>query len=186
VIAPDRQPTFTGKFIDPFAMTPEDVCIEDIAHHLSQFNRYNGATPYPYSVGQHSLVVADQLFLAGAKPRIELAGLLHDASEAYLGDVTTPIKRNPISDGYREVESAVQRLIEAVFGLPYGSTESDIVKWADEAALHREWWCLIEPDGRDTPPGVAEMRPRHVEDLFLQRYETLARLVVAQSVESKA
>lgn len=177
MIDPERQPTFTGKQVDPFDMVPDDVCIEDIAHHLSLACRYNGAVPYHYSVGQHSLLVADLLMLHGADPRLELAGLLHDASEAYLGDVTTPIKRNSMSEGYRKVEWHAMRVVEAVFGLPYGLTEADRVKWADNEALEREWWSLIEPNGLPTPPGVTEMRPRNVEDAFLLRAATLDRLI---------
>lgn len=169
ILDPTRQPTFTGKRVDPFNMTPDDVCIEDIAHHLSQVNRYNGATPYPYSVGQHSLLVADLLMIGGAGPRVELAGLLHDASEAYINDVTTPVKYNAMSEGYRELEWRLQRLVEAVFDLPYGLTEADIVKWADKEATEREWSTWIEPNGHRTPPGLLEMDPRNVEDAFLLR-----------------
>ena len=174
-IEPGLQPTFTGKRIDPFDMKPDDVCIEDIAHHLSQFNRYNGATPYPYSVAQHALLVADILMLHGAPPLLEYAGLHHDDSETWLGDMTTPIKHSAISEGYRAVEWRVMRLVEAVFELPYGLTEHDMVKWADNEALQREWYSLIEPNGRPTPPGCREMAPDAVETRFLERAAKLER-----------
>jgi hypothetical protein len=177
MIDPERQPTFTGKQVNPFDIRPEDICIEDIAHHLSLACRYNGAVPYHYSVAQHALLVADILMLHGAPPIVECAGLHHDDSETWLGDVTTPIKRDPMSEGYRGVESRAMRVVETVFGLPYGSTEADIVKWADNEALEREWWSLIEPNGLPTPPGVTEMRPRNVEDAFLLRAATLDRLI---------
>lgn len=173
MIDPHRIPTYTGKRIDPFDMSCADICIEDIAHHLSLANRYVGATEYPYSVGQHSLLVMDILFLHGAPPLVELAGGLHDASETWLGDVVTPIKVNPMSDAYRAVESRVQRLVEAVFWLPYGATEADIVKWADNEALQREWYSLIEPNGHPTPPGCREMAPKQVEERFLERIASL-------------
>jgi hypothetical protein len=178
VIDPERQPTFTGKQVDPFDIRPEDVCIEDVAHHLSQINRYNGATPYPYSVGQHALLVADLLMHIGAPVIVELAGLHHDDSEIWLGDMTTPLKHNAMAEGYREVENRAMRVVEAVFGLPYGSTEADIVKWADNEALQREWWSLIEPNGLRTPPGVLPMESYNVEDAFLLRAAQLDRLVV--------
>ena len=180
ILDPARQPTFTGKRIDPFNMTPDDMCIEDIAHHLSQVNRYNGATEYPYSVGQHSLLVADLLMVGGASPRVELAGALHDGSEAYINDVTTPVKYNAMSEEYRALEWRLQRLVEAVFDLPYGLTEADIVKWADKKATEREWQWFIEHSERRCPPGLAKMDPRHVEDLFLQRIATLDGLIRRQ------
>jgi uncharacterized protein len=173
ILDPTRQPTFTGKRIDPFHMSPDDVCIEDIAHHLSQVNRYNGATEYPYSVGQHSLLVADILLLGGASPRVELAGMLHDGSEAYINDVTTPVKYNAMSEAYRELEWGLQRLIEAVFDLPYGLTEADIVKWADKSATEREWVWFIERSAAKCPPGLAKMAPEHVEAAFLSRIQVL-------------
>lgn len=172
-----RQPTFTGKRIDPFDMSPDDVCIEDIAHHLSQVNRYNGACPYPYSVGQHSILVADLLMMGGASPRVELAGLLHDGSEAYANDVTTPIKHNPMSDGYRALEWRIQRLIEAVFDLPYGLTEADIVKHADLSATEREWTYFIDKTVTRRPAGLAKLPAHIVEDAFLSRFRQLERLI---------
>lgn len=177
ILDPARQPTFTGKRIDPFNMTPADVCIEDIAHHLSLVCRYNGAVPYHYSVGQHSLLVADLLMLHGAQPRLELAGLLHDASEAYINDVTTPVKYNAMSEDYRALEWRLQRLVEAVFDLPYGLTEADIVKWADKEATEREWTTWIEPNGQRIRPGLIEMAPRNVEDAFLLRVAQLDGLI---------
>lgn len=172
--------THSGLRVNPLAMRVEDVRIEDIAHHLSQVNRYIGAAAYPFSVAQHSILVARLLMIGGASPKVELAGLLHDASEAYLGDLATPIKRDPISEGYRGVEWRIQRLIEAVFDLPYSSTDSDIVKWADRQALEREWGVLIEPNGRKAPPGVERWAAEHAEDRFLLYFAQLDSLIREQ------
>ncbi len=174
MIDPELQPTFTGKKINPFAMKVDDIDVLDIAHHLSQINRYNGATPYPYSVGQHAVLVCDLLRWHGANSRVQFAGLHHDDSEVWLGDVTTPIKRAELSEGYRALEWGVMRLVEAVFELPYGLTEADIVKWADNEALEREWWTLIEPDPARTSISVREMTPGRAECLFLERHFDLA------------
>ncbi len=179
ILDPTRQPTFTGRRVDPLHMEVDDVCIEDIAHHLSQVNRYNGATPYPYSVGQHSLLVADLVVLHSrpGSANLELAGLLHDASEAYLNDVTTPVKRADLSEGYRAAEWKLQRLIEAVFELPYGLTDDHRVKWADQAATEREWTTWIEPYGGTTLRSLRKMRSEDVEELFLARFADLNRLI---------
>lgn len=88
--------THTGQMIDAFDLQPEQVRIEDIAHSLSMQCRFMGHCAYHYSVAQHSMLVADiihERHLAWNKPHIVLAGLLHDAHEAYTGDVSTPLKR---------------------------------------------------------------------------------------------
>lgn len=85
--------TWTGREVlipfhtEQIAETMQSICIEDIAHHLSQTMRYNGACGWPYSVAHHSLEVA-KLVPAPFK----LAGLLHDAAEAYTGDLVSPLK----------------------------------------------------------------------------------------------
>jgi 5'-deoxynucleotidase YfbR-like HD superfamily hydrolase len=82
------------ELMDPRA---SDVRIEDIAHHLARINRFSGATKgvadSGYSVAQHSCLVADILALWGAPLEIVREGLLHDAGEAYYGDITSPVKQ---------------------------------------------------------------------------------------------
>ena len=71
--------------IDP---RPEDIYIEDIAHGLSMICRFCGQTRKFYSVSQHSILVSKEL-----QPQYQLGGLLHDASESYIGDIITPVKK---------------------------------------------------------------------------------------------
>jgi hypothetical protein len=102
--------TFTGVNLDLFDIQPGDIYIEDIAHALSNINRFNGHTKFPISVAQHSIHVA---LLC---PTCPLTALLHDASEAYLGDVTKWLKSTPEMALYRELEAHIQHLINAKFG----------------------------------------------------------------------
>lgn len=81
-------PTFTGKMFDLENPHPEMICIEDIAHHLSIENRYNGATRFPYSVAQHSLLVSLK-----APEHLKLEALLHDVEETWYKDFSNPWKR---------------------------------------------------------------------------------------------
>ena len=74
--------TFQGKAFDPFAPRPADISHFDIAHALSNICRFTGHTNTFYSVAQHSVQVA----LLVPRP-MQLAALLHDASEAYLCDI---------------------------------------------------------------------------------------------------
>ena len=70
----------------------EDILIEDIAHALSMLARANGHFPFFHSVAQHSLECANEALARGYSEKIVLACLLHDGAEAYMSDVTTPVK----------------------------------------------------------------------------------------------
>lgn len=130
--------THTGRAfpINPF--DPDTIHIDDIAHALSHVNRYNGHTPVPYSVAQHSVLVARRVRDLGGSYVTQLAALLHDASEAYLGDMVKPLK--DLIPAFRTLEEELQALIYRKF-LPVGShadhaliTRADLEMLATEAA----------------------------------------------------
>lgn len=121
--------THTGRVVDLSRFSEEDICVEDIAHALSQIIRFTGHAKVPYSVAQHSLLVAEI-----APPEHRLWALLHDASEAYLGDVASPLKT--LLPQYRELEEKFQKVIAGRFGLPWPIPEE--VKHADRVALMTE------------------------------------------------
>lgn len=73
------------------ATSPVDI--HDIAHHLAHINRFTGATTRSYTVAEHSLLCESMADAQGLTPKWRMAALLHDAHEAYLGDVATPIKQ---------------------------------------------------------------------------------------------
>lgn len=92
----------------------------DIAHQLAQTNRYGGACIFPYSVAQHSTILAHALYRAAQGTRgvsmteaaeWALDGLFHDAPEAYLGDIKSPLKKLGDMDAYRKIEGATDRAI---------------------------------------------------------------------------
>lgn len=93
--------TNTGRRFDLFSATEADISIVDIAGPLSRICRWGGQCNQHYSVAQHSLHVADLLERSGASARTQLVGLLHDAHEAYLGDIVTPLRERL----YAEVSS---------------------------------------------------------------------------------
>ena len=124
--------TWTGKFVDPLHLRPEDVDLEDIAHHLSMVCRFGGAVRRHYSVAEHSLLVASLV-----PPEHRLRALLHDAAEAYLGDIVRPMKKQPEMDHYRGCEHRAQRVIFDVFGVDASMKES-FVSHADRVALSTE------------------------------------------------
>jgi hypothetical protein len=115
--------TFTGKKMYPLDPRPEEICIEDIAHALSNICRFCGHSREYYSVGQHSVYVSIHCGAGNG-----LWGLLHDASEAYLCDVARPIKLNREFAAYRKAEHALQDVIYAKFGLPNIGLPFDVVE----------------------------------------------------------
>ena len=85
--------TYTGGKMSLLAPNVDDVRIEDIAHGLSQLCRFTGQCNELYTVAEHSVRVAkDAKERHGLNPHGVLAALLHDAAEAYLGDVARPVK----------------------------------------------------------------------------------------------
>lgn len=114
--------TYTGVTFWPMDPRVEEVDIEDIAHSLSMLCRFNGHIKSFYSVAQHSVLVS-----ALCSPENQLWGLLHDASEAYISDMPSPIKLE-LPD-FIAAEKVVQKVVCDKFGLPYN--EPAEVKSAD-------------------------------------------------------
>ena len=134
--------THGGRHVQFEAFDPACIDIEDIAHALSMVCRFAGHCPRHYSVAQHSMLVADLV-----SEEYKLAALLHDASEAYLGDVTSPLKRNEQMRGYRELEKSIQSSIDTHYGI---DSHTAAVKEADLRALYiegRSFWSTEEMAG---------------------------------------
>lgn len=107
--------TYSGIPFYSFDPRLEEISLQDIAHSLSLICRFNGHTKYLYTVAQHSLNVQRLLKHSGKSAKIQLKGLLHDASEAYLCDIPRPLK--PYVHGYFEAEMRVQSMIYKRFGV---------------------------------------------------------------------
>lgn len=83
--------TFTDKKFYFLDIRPEHICIEDIAHSLSNICRYGGHCKQFYSVAEHSIACCDRMG-NGEDASVRLWALLHDAAEAYIGDICKPLK----------------------------------------------------------------------------------------------
>lgn len=151
------QPTIllsSGRYFD--FRDPQPLTIEEVAHALSKLCRFTGQCRRFYSVAQHSVHVSRLV-----PPHLALQGLLHDAVEAVLGDMSGPLKR--LFPEYKALEHRVEAVILQGFGLP--AQLDPLVKHADLVALrteqrdlmHKEgglWTCLdgIEPDSATIYP----------------------------------
>lgn len=151
--------TFTGKYINIFEPDPSLIEIEDIAHALSHQCRFGGHLREFYSVAQHSYMCCDLVSVKEDK----LAALMHDASEAYLLDIPTPIKKNLTN--YYQVEDKLMKVIAKKFGFEWPLSNG--VKVADSTMLHYEWdRIMIDPNGLFTfqTPAVSKAE-------FLKRFK---------------
>ena len=103
--------TYTGIRFDLEHPTCEMVDIEDIAHALAYQCRFTGHSLFHYSIAQHSVLVSQKCL-----PTQRLEGLLHDAAEAYIGDVNAPLKS--LLPDYQCVERRIHQVVAWRFGLP--------------------------------------------------------------------
>lgn len=105
--------TYTGKRVWPFDLKPKDIDPLDIAAALSNICRYNGHVSGFISVAQHSCLVHDY-----APKELKKQALLHDATEAYCGDMVAPLKHLDSLAEYREIEDNIWVVVAERFNLP--------------------------------------------------------------------
>ena len=130
--------TFSGKKFDPMHMNSEDVSLEDLAHALSLLCRGGGHLKYFYSVGQHSINCMKEARARGWSKRVQLACLLHDASEAYLSDITRPLKKH--LEVYLQAESKLQNMVYGMFlGELPNEQEREQIDSVDNVMLYHEF-----------------------------------------------
>lgn len=158
------------SFINPDAYHFE---IETIAHALSHLCRFTGHTAEFYSVAQHSVLVSNLL------PReIQLAGLLHDATEAFVGDMTKPLK--DMFPEFRRIEKNIENAICRQYGipcpLPHEVKQADLILLATEQRdlmphVDLQWSYLenIEAMKEKITPWTSAL----AKELFLERFYAL-------------
>ena len=175
--------TYSGIKFYPLDSRVEDICIEDIAHALSNVCRYGGHSRRHYSVAQHSVYVS--LVVGQLEPEHALWGLLHDAAEAYIGDMVRPLKMSQAMAAFRDAEAGIMINICKKFGL--GMTEPSIVQRVDRSMCVTEapyvhpaaklWGETEMPIPPESWPRGMEMTDRWVPTVakraFVARYEEL-------------
>jgi len=165
--------TKSGRRVALLNPSPSQIVIGDIAHGLAHQCRFNGQTSKFYSVAQHSVLVASIL------PReLRLAGLLHDASEAYLGDVVQPLKE--LLPDYQAIEAKFCEVLGMRFGV--NLQHNDAIRHADLVVLATERRDLMPMDMADwssiagiTPMSrtIKPMPPEAASAQFMEMFFTL-------------
>lgn len=157
-------------FLDPHG---SEFTIEDVAHGLAHVCRYAGQCRGFYSVAEHSMLVARVV-----EPRLALEALLHDAAEAFIGDVTRPLKQ--LLPEYKRIEAIVEDAIVERFGLDRDRLKA--VKEADLRVLAAEQQQVMAPGTADwaveagiEPAAimVTMMTPDTAKKSFLAHYDRL-------------
>lgn len=169
----------SGEVINLTLPDPELIRIEDIALALSRICRFAGQTFRFYSVAEHCVMVSRRV-----PPEAALAALLHDASEAYLGDVTRPLKA--LLPDYRRIESYFEQAIDIAFDIDSRQYRHEIKKADIDMGIieaHRlmpkntKYWGTAPDDLRQPVEGWA---PAEARRRFLERFRELTASAAQQ------
>lgn len=168
--------TLSGRFFDILKPEEYEYDIEEIAQALSNLCRYTGHVNRFYSVAEHSVLVSRIV-----PDNLALCGLLHDASEAFLGDVSSPLKK--LLPEYKEIEENVEKAIANHFNLPFPYPKE--IKEADKRMYWQERQEVADngvkdqlwhQDLRATRKVEARGMPPHMaRRMFIARYNEIMR-----------
>ena len=172
--------TYTGRRVDLLDPDPAEISIDDIAHHLAYQCRFNGGTADHYSVAQHSVIVSRLV-----PTELAIKGLMHDAAEAYTGDLSSVMKRalspSALAE-FKAIDARITRAIEEALGVDL--THSPVVKHFDRMLLRAESEMLggaVEEIFELPVPTFGRIEPwapRRAERLFREAFEALTEPAV--------
>lgn len=155
--------TYSGIYMNIFEPTLDMINIEDIAHALSMQCRFGGHIPKFYSVAQHSVMCSRNV-----NKKYKLAALMHDASEAYILDIPTPIKSRLTN--YKDIEDKLMRLIAEKYNFNYPI--NNIIKNIDKKMLKFEFQHLML---NSIKHDILCWDQQTAKEIFLQEFNTLTK-----------
>lgn len=131
--------TISGQKFNMLAPTPEMIDINDIAHGLAYNSHFGGQTPKFFSIAQHCLLAVEQLPNSWREENRTLAFaiLMHDAAEAYVGDIIKPLK--VLLPYYSELEKGIMRQIAIKLNIDENLFKNDVLKHCDNEAQRLEY-----------------------------------------------
>lgn len=162
----------SGAWFDFCAPSASQFTIDDVAHGLANICRYSGQCNRFYSVAEHSLLVSE------VAEGFEYEALLHDAAEAFLGDITRPLKQ--MLPEYKKIEAEVENAIFSRFGIE-GKIPPE-VKRADLRVLAAEQQQIMpcdtdswlkNQDIRPAPVTICHLSPDQAKQAWLERFHSL-------------
>lgn len=171
--------TVSGRWVNPFDPDPEQLDIADITRALANTCRFGGHCRSFYSVAQHSVIVSELVEQRGGDAEDAFAALMHDASEAYLGDMPHPIKhRSELGAAFKAAEDRLEQVLRERFKIKPDVPE---IKRADRAllaterrAFSAEDWHWPELEGVEPLDlQLSAWRPDEAAAKFAARYEQL-------------
>ncbi len=184
---PDRAPpapgpylqTVSGRWVNPFDPDPDQLDAGDIARALANQCRFGGHSRVFYSVAQHSVIVSEVVEQRGGDAEDVFAALMHDAAEAYLGDMPHPLKhRSALGAAFRAAEEQLEQALRDRFRIRADVPE---IKRADRAllaterrAFSAEDWHWPELEGVEPLElELTAMAPDEAAEAFARRYAEL-------------
>jgi len=175
--------THTGLLVSLSDPQPGTIYIRDIACSLSRLNRYSGATQLPVNVACHSLNVVRFLAMKKAPPIVQMYGLLHDAHECYIGDITEPMRREIAAYATFDVVGRIAERLDRAIATAFGFADVPSfgamawVRSADQAVFAAEWRDLMRSRcPLDIEPAPFAIKPRNAdkaEEEFLRTFDRL-------------
>jgi hypothetical protein len=185
--APDHAPpapgpylqTVSGRWVNPFEPDPEQLDPHDIARALANQCRFGGHCRVFYSIAQHSVIVSELVEQRGGDVEDVFAALMHDASEAYLGDMPHPLKhRSALGAEFKAAEDHLEQVLLDRFSIKADVPE---IKRADRALLATERRAFSEetwhwPELEGVEPLDLELTawpPDEAARAFAERYAEL-------------
>jgi 5'-deoxynucleotidase YfbR-like HD superfamily hydrolase len=169
----------SGTYFDIINPNTEQIMILDIVTALSRICRFGGHCDKFYSVAQHSLHVS-----YAVPPQYALEGLLHDAAEAYIGDLVAPLKQ--FLPDYKRIEHNIEAVIAQKFALNTSPACFDAIKEADLRMLLTEKrdlfhgentnWAVNNPALYNLKPLTERINPvnsARASELFMVRFNKL-------------
>lgn len=180
--------TYKKVHFTPLEPRSEDILIEDIAHALSLMSRANGHFPAFHSVAQHCIECCQEALERKLGSRVALACLLHDASEAYLADITRPVKQH--LSQYRSIEKGLLCAIYNKYLNGITSEEQRLVKEIDDTLLYYEFYHFMGEELSEKPPitripDFPELPFKTVEKQYLELFNELFEKIQTDNFPDK-
>ena len=171
--------TVSGRWVNPFDPDPAQLDAGDIARALANQCRFGGHSRVFYSVAQHSVIVSRVVEERGGGAEDAFAALMHDATEAYLGDMPHPLKhRSPLGAAFKAAEEGLEQAIRARFAIKAHVPEIKKVDRAllatERRAFSAEAWHWPELEGVEPLDiDLVAWSPDEAADEFARRYAEL-------------